>query len=85
MKHRKTTPIPTRPTDRGLSALGQKPTFAVQNGMSALHLKADMCGAMRDVRFVPKADIDRPFDILKFLDICGEADVNEPMRGIAAP
>jgi hypothetical protein len=57
MKHRKTTPIPTRPTDRGLSALGQKPTFAVQNGMSALHLKADMCGAMRDVRFVPKADM----------------------------
>ena len=32
-------------------------TFAVQNGMSALHPKADMCGATRYVRFVPKADI----------------------------
>ena len=27
--------------------------------MSALQLKADMCGATRDVRFGPKADIDR--------------------------
>jgi hypothetical protein len=53
--------------------------------MSAFSPKADMCGATSDVRFGPIADIDRPFDILKFLDICGEADVNEPMRGIAAP
>ena len=28
-----------------MSALGQKRTFAVQNGMSALPPKADMCGA----------------------------------------
>ena len=28
-----------------MSALGQKRTFAVQNAMSALPLKADMCGA----------------------------------------
>ena len=34
----------------GMSALGQKQTFAVQNGMSALHPKADMCGATRHVR-----------------------------------
>ena len=27
------------------------------NRMSALPLKADMCGATRDVRFVPKADM----------------------------
>ena len=40
-----------------MSALGQKQTFAVQNVMSALPPKADMCGANRDVRFVPKADI----------------------------
>ena len=40
-----------------MSALGQKQTFAVQNGMSALPPKADMCGALGDVRFVPKADI----------------------------
>ena len=42
-----------------MSALGQKQTFAVQNAMSALPPKADMCGATRYVRFVPKAD--RPF------------------------
>ena len=40
-----------------MSALGHKRTFAVQNGMSALHPKADMCGATGDVRFVPIADI----------------------------
>src|SRR5207342_2466274 len=39
-----------------MSALGQKQTFAVQNAMSALLPKADMCGAKRDVRFVPGAD-----------------------------
>ena len=38
-------------------ALGQKQTFAVQYVMSALHPKADMCDAKRDVRFVPIADI----------------------------
>jgi hypothetical protein len=40
-----------------MSALGQKQTFAVQKGMSALPPKADMCGAARDVRFGPIADI----------------------------
>ena len=40
-----------------MSALGQKQTRAVQNVMSALHPKADMCGAIRYVRYVPKADI----------------------------
>ncbi|MFZ1209353.1 MAG: hypothetical protein WAN94_14615, partial [Pseudolabrys sp.] len=40
-----------------MSALGQKQTFAVQNGISALPPKVDMCGATRYVRFVPKADI----------------------------
>ena len=40
-----------------MSALGQKQTCAVQKGMSALTPKADMCGATRDVRFVPIADI----------------------------
>jgi len=40
-----------------MSALGQKRTFAVQNGMSALTPKADMCSATRYVCFVPKADI----------------------------
>ena len=29
-----------------MSALGHKRTFAVQNGMSALPPKADMCGAL---------------------------------------
>ena len=40
-----------------MSALGHKRTFAMQNGVSALHPKADMCGALRYVRFVPKADV----------------------------
>ena len=40
-----------------MSALGHKQTFAVQNGMSALPPKADMCSATTDVRFVPIADI----------------------------
>ena len=30
----------------------------MQNVMSALPPKADMCGATRDVRFVPKADMN---------------------------
>jgi hypothetical protein len=41
-----------------MSALGHKRTFAAQNGMSALPLKADMFGATRDVRYGPKADIN---------------------------
>jgi hypothetical protein len=32
-------------------ALGQKLTCAAQTGMSALHPKADVCGALADVRF----------------------------------
>jgi hypothetical protein len=33
-----------------MSALDQKQKFALQNVMSAFPLKADMCGATRDVR-----------------------------------
>ena len=40
-----------------MSALGQKRTYAVQKGMSALPPIADMCGALGDVRLVPIADI----------------------------
>ena len=40
-----------------MSALGQKRTFALQQVISALPPIADMCGATRDVRFVPIADI----------------------------
>ena len=43
-----------------MSALGHKRTFAVQNRMSALPPIADMCSATGYVRFVPKADMDRP-------------------------
>jgi hypothetical protein len=39
--------------------LGQKRTCAVQNGMSALPPKADMCRALIHVRYGPKADISR--------------------------
>ena len=45
-----------------MSALGQKQIFAAQNVMSALPPIADMCGATRHVRFVPKADIVPLFD-----------------------
>ena len=51
------TDIVTYPSHGGMSALGQKRTHAVQQRMSALPPKADMCGATRDVRFGPKADI----------------------------
>jgi hypothetical protein len=40
-----------------MSALGQKQTCAVQEAMSALPPKADMCSAAVHVRFGPKADI----------------------------
>src|SRR5215475_6321446 len=39
-----------------MSALGQKRTCAVHNGMSALPLKADMCAAKANVRYGSKAD-----------------------------
>jgi hypothetical protein len=39
-----------------MSGLGQKPTRAMQKGMSALTPKADMCGATRDVCFGPITD-----------------------------
>ena len=40
-----------------MSALGQKQTFRSAIAMSALPPKADMCGALADVRYVPIADI----------------------------
>jgi hypothetical protein len=40
-----------------MSALGQKRTFAVQKGMSALPPKADICSALAHVCFGPIADI----------------------------
>ena len=52
-----------------MSALGQKQTFAMQNGMSALHPKADMCSATRDVCFVPIADISQLGASFSFLGV----------------
>ena len=46
-----------RAVTNAMSALDQKQTCAAQKVMSALPPKADMCGAKRDVRFVPIADI----------------------------
>ena len=40
-----------------MSALGQKQTFAMQKGMSALPPKADIHRRCRNVRFVPEADM----------------------------
>jgi hypothetical protein len=42
-----------------MSALGQKRTFLEVCAMSALPPKADIAGRRLDVRFVPKADIER--------------------------
>jgi len=39
-----------------MSALGQMQTFSQQKVMSALPLKADMCGATSNVRFGLEAD-----------------------------
>ena len=40
-----------------MSALGHKRTYAVQQPMSALPPKADMCGATGNVGYGPIADI----------------------------
>jgi hypothetical protein len=40
-----------------MSALGQKRTHTLHQPMSALPPKADICSALSDVRFGPKADI----------------------------
>ena len=49
---------------RQMSALGQKRTHAVQQRMSALPSKAEMCSALPHVCFGPKADIGaRPSNI----------------------
>ena len=40
-----------------MSSLGHKRTYAAQKVMSALLPKADMCGALAHVCFVPIADI----------------------------
>jgi hypothetical protein len=47
-----------KPAFNAMSALGQKQTYAVQKGTSALPpMKAEICGALAHVCFVPKADI----------------------------
>jgi len=43
-----------------MSALGHKRTWLGEFAMSALPPKADIVQSDRDVRFVPKADIDAP-------------------------
>src|SRR5215471_18550453 len=47
-----------------MSALGQKQTYAMQKTMSALPLKADMCGALAHVRFGPIADMALPHSVM---------------------
>ncbi len=51
-------------SDRPMSAMGHKRTFAAHKPMSALPPRADMCGAIRNVCFGPKADIVGLFDDL---------------------
>ena|SRR6188768_909511 len=54
----------------GMSALSQKRTRAVQKGMSALLLKADMRGATKDVRQANNGLMRRYFDLLFLLVGC---------------
>ena len=61
-----------------MSALGHKRTFAVQNGMSALPPKADMCSAQADVRFVPIADIPANHSIISSARACIAAGTVRP-------
>ena len=60
-----------------MSVLGQKRTFAVQNVMSALPPKADICSALVHVRFVPIADIAEGF----FRSYCRPA-LRNPSRNL---
>jgi hypothetical protein len=50
-----------------MSALGHKQTCAMQEPMSALPPKADMCGAKTNVRFGPIADMPALTKARKFL------------------
>jgi hypothetical protein len=50
---------PTCAVQLGVSALGQKQTFAPQKVMSTLPPKENIWSAARDVRFGPKADMVR--------------------------
>ena len=61
-----------------MSALGQKQTCAVQKGMSALPPIADMCSALADVRFVPKADIPANHSIISSARACIAAGTVRP-------
>jgi hypothetical protein len=55
--------FPSAGQDLPMSALGHKRTSAHVRMTSALPPKADIGGAQRDVRFVPKADIAPPHSI----------------------
>jgi len=44
-----------------MSALGQKRTFAAQEGVPALFPKADMCSARAHVCLEPIADMGPPY------------------------
>ena len=65
-----------------MSALGHKRTFAVQNSTSALPPKADIRGATRHVRFVPKADMCHQF---MQSSICATASRNNRPAAVCSP
>src|SRR5262249_25751207 len=61
-----------------MSVLGQKQTCAVQTDMSALPPIADMCGAARDVRYGPIADICQTISLLPGrLRLCLRNDLSD--------
>ena len=66
-----------------MSALGQKQTCALKKFMSALPPKADMCGATRDVRFVPKADMTSPSYLVLYVLLF--RDLRKRSEGVFSP
>jgi hypothetical protein len=67
----------------GMSAFGRKHTFAVQQPMSALPPKADICTAIAHVRFGPKADISALAKIPKFLAANDKTKVQRQITGLS--
>jgi hypothetical protein len=68
-----------------MSALGQKWTSRSEIGMSTLPPKADIAGRRLDVRFVPKADIDRYSIASSASEGADAADAGLCVAGVGLP
>ena len=61
-----------------MSASGQKQTFRTAITVSALPLKADMCSAQADVRYVPIADMTKFYSITTSAVASSAGDIASP-------